>query len=81
MTLGEQFRMIRQQHGLSMRQVALTAHLKPEHYEQIEKNQRPYPRQATIDKICNALGCRVVVSVVRNEETQTPVKPGASAID
>lgn len=69
MTLGEQFRVIRQQRGLSMRQVALTAHLKPEHYEQIEKGQRPYPRQATLDKICDALGCQVVVSVVELDKS------------
>lgn len=68
MTIGEQFRAIRLQRGLSAMQVAKKADMKYDHYLDIERNRRPYPRQATIDRIAEALEVKVEVVVTDNSE-------------
>lgn len=63
-TLGSQLKRLRLARGLSREQVALRSGVKADHIRYIEHDYVDFPRRSTLQKLTSALGCKVTVSVV-----------------
>lgn len=57
--LGKRLRMLREERGLGVRQLALKAGVSHSAISQIESGERPYPRYETKKKLADALGVTV----------------------